>query len=654
MKRRLWIILLTLALTLSLTGSAFAAKPYLTVSSPEELAEALAPRAGIFSLRAAKAPVRVLLLADAADDFRGAKRVIRYADLGMFVLEFDREADALAAVDFFGAERAWLDTPETGARVLDPGDGVTDVEPDPTEAPTAQPTETEPPEDGYTARSWGAAAMGLEAFRNNKTAMAHLQDRHVTVAVLDTGADLSVPLFSERPFSPESYDFVNATADLTDIYSGAAAGHGTMVASLLYDLLPENAELMVLRVFDDKGSASRATILTALQYALEHGADVINMSLGWENADASYTFLDAELDRLAENGVTVVCAAGNRGTDAKSCYPASYQTTVSVSAVNETLNYESFSNYGSTVDFAAPGSGLKMLTLGGREKTDRGTSFAAPHITALAADMLLCRDLSPSELYDAMRGRSEDLGYAGRDDQYGWGFPKLGDYADGVVVHQWDGGRVDPLATKDTDGTRTFTCTVCGKTRAETIPATKGEKANPFVDVLDETFYAEGVTWAVANAITTGTSTEGPLFSPDGSCTRGQMVTFLWRAAGCPEPKGAQSPFTDVQDAGTFYYRAVLWAVERGLTTGMTPETFAPDAPVTRGQTVTFLWRLAEKPEAQAENPFADVAAESFCFAPVLWAVENHITTGMDQTHFVPDGFCTRGQIVTFLYRDLG
>lgn len=645
MKRRLFTTLLALALLLSLTGSAFAARSYIEISSPEDLAEALAPKAGILSLRENAEPVRVVLLADAAGTFCGAKRVLHYAALGMFVLEFENDAEALAAVDFFGTDRAWLDTPKTGARVLDDVGGTSDPDPDPTEPP--EPT-------GYTARSWGAAEMGLEQFRNNAEAAAHLRDRHVTVAVLDTGADMTVPLFTERPLSAQSYDFVNVTADLTDITSGSAAGHGTKVTSLLYDLLPENAEIMVLRVFDDSGSASRSRILTALQYALEHGADIVNMSLGWENADSSYTFLNSMLDRLQAYGIPVVCAAGNRGADANTCYPASYETTISVSAVNSTLNFESFSNFGSSVDFAAPGSGLKMITLGGAEKTDKGTSFAAPHVTAVAADMLLCEDFSPSQLYQTLRANSEDLGYAGRDINYGWGFPRLGSFVENAISHTLEDGYTSPLATKDTDGTRHYVCPVCGRTFEETIPATHGEKHNPFIDVSADIYYAESVTWAVANGITTGTSNDGPLFSPDGSCTRAQMVTFLWRAAGCPQPESAESPFTDVQDPNEYYYSAVLWAVELGVTTGMTETTFAPDSTVTRAQTVTFLWRYAGKPEAQAENPFEDVDAADYYYAPVLWAVEQEITTGMDAAHFAPDNACTRGQIVTFLYRDLG
>ena len=643
MKRNIWAILLALALALSLTGSAFAAGPCIEVSSPEELAEALATRAGTLSLRKSAAPVRVLLLADAADDFCGAKRVIRYADLGMFVLEFDREADALSAVDFFGADRAWLDTPETGARVLD---GSNDVDP--------EETETETPVSGYTARSWGAAEMGLEQLRNDKETMAHLSGRHVRVAVLDTGADMTVPLFAERPFSPDSYDFVNKTAALTDVPTGGAAGHGTMIASLLYDLLPEQAELMVLRVFDDSGSASRTMILNALEYARTHGADIINMSLGWERADSTFTFLNDMLDRLQAQGIPVICAAGNSGADANACYPASYETTISVSAVNSTLNFESFSNYGSSVDFAAPGSGIRLITLGGAEKTDKGTSFAAPHVTAVAADMLLCKDLAPALLYQTLKENSEDLGYEGKDVNYGWGFPRITEFVKTAVGHTWSEWAETKPATQDAEGEETRTC-VCGAAETRATPKLPPRPpVNPFSDVSAEDYFFAPVLWAVNSdpQITNGTTPA--TFSPNASCTRAQMVTFLWRAKGCPEPKTAQSPFEDVQNPNAYYYSAVLWAVENEITTGVDRTHFAPDSTVTRAQTVTFLWRLAGKSAAQAENPFADVAAGSYYFAPVLWAVENNITTGMDKTHFAPDIPCTRGQIVTFLYRYLG
>lgn len=170
-----------------------------------------------------------------------------------------------------------------------------------------------------------------------------------------------------------------------------------------------------------------------------------------------------------------------------------------------------------------------------------------------------------------------------------------------------------------------------------------------FQDVLSDQYFADAVEWAVAEGVTTGVSDR--FFAPGNTCTRGQMVTFLWRAAGKPEPKSADNPFADVK-ASDYYYKAVLWALEQGITTGVSGDTFAPDATVTRAQTVTFLWRMAQKPKVEAANPFTDVSEGQYFTDAVLWAVQKKITNGVDAAHFAPDAGCTRGQIVTFLYRD--
>ena len=171
-----------------------------------------------------------------------------------------------------------------------------------------------------------------------------------------------------------------------------------------------------------------------------------------------------------------------------------------------------------------------------------------------------------------------------------------------------------------------------------------------FYDVPAGEYYAAPVTWALENGITNGTGDFQ--FSPASPCTRGQVVTFLWRAAGSPEPKSASNPFADVKSAD-YFYKAVLWAVEQGITNGMDLTHFGPDVPCTRAHVVTFLWRAHEKPAAGTENPFRDVPAGAYYTDAVLWAVKQGVTNGMDATHFGPDNTCTRGQIVTFLYRDL-
>ena len=175
-----------------------------------------------------------------------------------------------------------------------------------------------------------------------------------------------------------------------------------------------------------------------------------------------------------------------------------------------------------------------------------------------------------------------------------------------------------------------------------------GTAQNPFVDVKEGAYYYDAVLWAVGQKITSGTS--ATTFSPDASCTRAQMVTFLWRAAGSPKVENGKNPFADVK-ADAYYYDAVLWAVEKGVTSGTSATTFSPDTTVTRGQTVTFLYRNAGSPEVSGTMPFTDVEADAYYAKAVQWAVQQKITTGTSETTFSPMSDCTRGQIVTFLYR---
>ena len=183
--------------------------------------------------------------------------------------------------------------------------------------------------------------------------------------------------------------------------------------------------------------------------------------------------------------------------------------------------------------------------------------------------------------------------------------------------------------------------------KAHTIEASFS-KVKVFVDVPTGSYYEDAVNWAVENGITQGT--DDTHFSPDDVCTRAQMVTFLWRAAGSPKVENGKNPFTDVQ-ADAYYYDAVLWAVEKGVTSGTSATTFSPDATVTRGQTVTFLYRNAGSPEVSGTMPFTDVEADAYYAKAVQWAVQQKITTGTSETTFSPMSDCTRGQIVTFLYR---
>ena len=169
-----------------------------------------------------------------------------------------------------------------------------------------------------------------------------------------------------------------------------------------------------------------------------------------------------------------------------------------------------------------------------------------------------------------------------------------------------------------------------------------------FVDVATGSYYEDAVDWAVENGITKGT--DDTHFSPDGICTRAQAVTFLWRTAGSPKPETRTMPFTDVP-VGSYYYDAVLWAVENGITKGTSDTTFSPNMTCSRAQIVTFLWRSEKSPTAGTANPFADVKSTAYYADAVLWAVKENITKGTTSTTFSPNADCTRAQIVTFLWR---
>ena len=183
--------------------------------------------------------------------------------------------------------------------------------------------------------------------------------------------------------------------------------------------------------------------------------------------------------------------------------------------------------------------------------------------------------------------------------------------------------------------------------RAHTIEVSF-TRANEFIDVPSDSYFYEAVMWAAENGVTTGASASR--FNPNGICTRAQAVAFLWRTAGSPAPRSRIMPFTDVP-AGSYYYDAVLWAAENGITKGTSDTTFSPNMTCTRAQIVAFLWRSEKSPAAGTANPFADVKSTDYYADAVLWAVREDITKGTTNTTFSPDADCTRAQIVTFLWR---
>ena len=220
--------------------------------------------------------------------------------------------------------------------------------------------------------------------------------------------------------------------------------------------------------------------------------------------------------------------------------------------------------------------------------------------------------------------------------------PDKGYELDTIKVLDQKGGKV-----KLTEKNGKYTFTMPDSKVTVTAEFAEIKAAATFADVPADTYYAKAVEWAVKKGITGGTG--NGKFSPDATCTRAQAVTFLWRAAGSPAPKSA-SNFTDVP-ADAYYAKAVAWAVENGITGGTGDGKFSPDATCTRAQAVTFLYRASGSPAVSGNAAFTDVAADAYYAAAVTWAEKNGITGGIGGGLFGSGQSCTRGQIVTFLYR---
>ena len=685
MKTRLLPVLLAFCLVLALLPCAALAAAarescVVEVRSAAELSEKLGdPPAAAKSAGTDRTAANVLVFAPSLPSACGAQRVVHYAAYQEYVLTFAACAAAEQAYEtltgLYGPQNVWLDTPEQAAHAF----------------------EDEPV--SYTANTWGADFMHLTAYRNDPIAHAHFDAAEPVVAIIDSGADTAAANLMQRSY--ESYDVVNGQPGVSEIHASISTkGHGTRVASLLDAMLPGSVRFMYLRVFDEEGEASRTNVTTAIQYAVEHGADVINMSLGWDDdKQQTFAFLDEALTAARKAGITVVCACGNGTTDMKTVYPANHEYTIAVSAVARNLTPSSYSNYGELVDFCAPGSGITASTVGGAQATCNGTSFAAPHITAAAAQLkILEPNALPGRIYALLHSCALDVGLPGKDANYGWGIPVLPeDIADrishdkscsyveacekqaptcteagheggfrcaicGMTVeesrtlpaleHSWGAWMTTTRATVTSEGIQTRTCDRCGETETRAVEKLAGALQNPFTDVTEGKYYYEPVLWALSHdpQITDGTTET--TFSPSARCTRGQVVTFLWRAMGCAEPTKTDNPFTDVS-SGDYFYKAVLWAVEKGITDGTSATTFSPNDPCTRAHVVTFLWRAEDKPDAGSNNPFNDVSGGQYYTDSVLWAVSKGITDGTSDTTFSPDAPCTRGQIVTFLYRDM-
>lgn len=597
MKKRLLTLLLALALAVSLAlPAAAAAQMPVEVSSALELAQALAAPAqtgrALLRSRAAAEPTRVVAFAPALADGYGADRVLHLAAWQEYVLEFSDPAAAQRALARLQADAAVIDC------FLD-------------ETVTADDT-LAGLWDETPSRSWGGHEMGLTTLRNQASLLLP-DDRRATVAVIDTGADCTHPLLAGR-VSAHSYDFANATADITDVN-----GHGTATAGLVADLTPEEVGVMVLRVYDDDNLSKPSRVLTALEYALENGASVVNISLGWPNAIAKgYTFLNTVLARAYASGVVVVAAAGNRtqsnpDANADDVYPANQAAVLTVTSVDRSRMFDtSYSASGACVDLCAPGTNIVAAAIGGGYAVYSGTSFAAPHVAAAAASVQLAQPgLSAARVRQVLFGYAEDLGAPGRDNAYGYGFPVL---------------------------TQCFHDRLCPGRAFRDMPA-------PGV------WSHEGLDYCITEGLMGGTSRV--TISPDMLATRAQIVQLLWAAAGRPETTGTL-PFTDVAP-GAWYYAAVRWAYRTGLVGGTSATTFDPDAFVSRQDFAVILYGQAGRPAADGAvlAAFSDAGqVAGYARTALAWAVSRRFIGGVGTaagTLLAPRGSATRAQAATIL-----
>lgn len=353
---------------------------------------------------------RIVVYSKTLDSDYGAKSVISYPEYEQYILEYETEAET---------QKAYENIKERYDCYVD---RILSMESLVTEDNTDDMTGDEEPEI-TEALTWGRDAMGIDSDILNGEF-----DRKVKIAVIDSGLNAEHEIFDNANIAVESYDFVNNTYSLSD-----TIGHGTSVTGIIEECIPDNVEIMVLKIFNDQGYTTDTLVCTAIQYAIENGADIINMSFGGTTEEMKgMQPYDEVIDKAYAAGVTCVCAAGNSSSGTSDMYPANNEKTLAISSITEELVLSSTSNYGEMIDFAAPGDSIKCVLPGANEGTQSGTSFATPHISAALACILSAYNeiISCEDLYDTAITYAVDLGNEGKDEQYGWGLLDLSSLCD--------------------------------------------------------------------------------------------------------------------------------------------------------------------------------------------------------------------------------
>jgi len=424
----------------------------------------------------------------------------------------------------------------------------------------------------------------------------------VKIAVIDTGIS-TVAIDSSK--IQEGYNYAVPGSSTEDVI-----GHGSMVSSLIVGsesariegICPDAILIPLVYYTKDKNGknigGTTQNVSDAIRDSIDvYGCRVINISAG---ANFDNPVLKSAVDYAEEKGVLIVSAAGNSNlTDPDLLfYPGVYDSVVCVGSCSSKGIISEYSQVNEFVDILALGENLPVANYDGKLSYQSGTSFSTAIVSACAAQLIINNPkITLSEIKDVLLNTAIEYN--------GW---KIFD-SNAVLTYK--------------------------------MPVS-------FDDVAKGSYYEKAVSWAASNGITQGTSET--LFSPDLNCTRAQVVTFMWRVVGCPIPVSTYSPFSDVE-SGSYYEKAVLWAYENGIASGTSDTSFSPNATCTRAQTATFIYRLCCSPECSTESSFNDISETDYYYNAVLWCAENQITSGTSATTFSPDSLCTRGQIVTFLYR---
>lgn len=437
---------------------------------------------------------------------------------------------------------------------------------------------------------------------------------------------------------------------------------------------------------EDMNEAQKAALAS-----LPEGPAIVDLSLVVTRADGSTTTL-SELNGNVEITIPYTVPAGMEGQTAVACYISAdgYITYIRAKYENGAITFTTnhFSDYAVFVSekpavIVTDGSGSGLYEVGATVTiaADSKNGYRFDHWEIISGSVAL-EDQNSAEISFVMPGETVEVRAVYLETSTGGGgsvtttYPvSIGNTENGTVtakpqkaaagdmvtltVKPDQGYQLDTLTVTDQkgkkvkvtekNGTYTFTMPASLVTVQAVFVKSEQPGETGFADVPADAYYAEAVKWAVAEGITTGTGVD--TFSPDMVCTRAQVVTFLWRAAGSPVENHEDVRFADVS-ADAYYAQAVRWAVSNGITSGTGADTFSPDMVCTRAQIATFLYRAKGMNSTHAkDNPFGDVAEGSYYYDAVLWAVENNITAGTSATTFGPDIVCTRAQIVTFLFR---